>query len=286
MAKCGSLGTTGSRALVRKIIFQKLTSGLFLAIYFGAATILSSCQKTTLSNALQDGIVNGTTANGTEPFSNSVVGLATRSGTTYSIFCSGTLINTNTVVTAAHCLTEMTGQNYVIFGLTTSSKVVQSRAVAKQAAHEGYLPNSPDDAKDIFDIGVVQFEGAAPEGFHPVGILPYENMLKDGSEVLLAGYGVDSGTTQSNSGTLRYTNVKIQNSVYGRTEVMTDETATGSCNGDSGGPAMIEVNGKYFVWGTTSRGDSACAKDGIYTKITSYRGWIDQKLRGFAEHQY
>jgi len=284
MANCRSQGTTGSHGssggLIRKNIFQKLTSGLLLTTTFGSALILSSCQKLNFDRALQTGIINGTAANGTEPFSNSVVGLATQSNNAYSIYCSGTLINANTVVTAAHCLTDMTGQTYVIFGLTASSKILQSRAIVRRAAHEGYLPDSPDDSKDIFDIGVVQFDDAAPAGFTPVSILPDESLLKDGSEVLLAGYGVDNGATQSHAGTLRYTNVKIQNSGYGRTEIMTDETATGSCNGDSG---MIEVNGKYFVWGTTSRGDSACAKDGIYTKITSYREWIDLKLKDFSE---
>jgi secreted trypsin-like serine protease len=245
-----------------------------------------ACQRNqqSKSGVFSSGIVNGTDANGTEAWYGSVIGIGTKSslGNGYEIFCSGSLIDEKTIVTAAHCLDYMGVGAYVIFGSNQGGKDVQGRQIVKAAFHEKFDENFPEEARDVFDIGVAQFDGGLPTGFKPLDILPDDTALATGTDVVLAGFGVTNGNSQEGAGILRYTTVKIQDGAYGKTEIETDETKNGSCNGDSGGPGLINVSGKWYIWGTTSRGDSACAKDGVYTKVTAYRDWILQKEKSWA----
>lgn len=259
-----------------------IISSLFLLSAFFCLS-LTACQASHRANTqgqYNSGIVNGTDADGQEAWYGSVIGIATKNATTqsYDIFCSGTLIDEKTIVTAAHCLDYNGVGSYVVFGKNQSGTDVQGRMIVQAAFHEKFISNFPEDARDIYDIGVAQFSGGLPSGFHPAPILPDDTLLTTGADILLAGYGITDGTTQMGAGILRYTTVKIQNAAYGKTEVQTDERNNGSCNGDSGGPGLINVNGQYYVWGTTSRGDDACKNNGIYTKVTDYRDWIQNKL--------
>lgn len=58
-------------------------------------------------------------------------------------------------------------------------------------------------------------------------------------------------------------------------------TSSTACYGDSGGPAVVSVNGNWQLVGATSRAGgrntSTCGADGVlYTSIPAFRGWIDQ----------
>jgi secreted trypsin-like serine protease len=245
-----------------------------------------SAQKAAISNGGQSaGIVNGTDDTGTEKWAGTVIGLATKSysGEGYSIFCSGTLISKNTIVTAGHCVEAMYGDTYVVFGLGETATNVQGRKIVKSATHDKYgTVEITETAKDVFDIGMAQFEGDLPAGYKPAEILPDDTILKTGAQIVLVGYGVTNGSSQTGSGILRHVAVPIRDGAYGVSEIQTDEVAAGSCNGDSGGPGFVEQNGQIYLWGTTSRGDSACHDNGIYTKVTYYRDWVTAKMNTWA----
>ena len=49
-----------------------------------------------------------------------------------------------------------------------------------------------------------------------------------------------------------------------------DRTAGGTCNGDSGGPALVTVNGTEYVAGLTSYGDKTCARFDIHTAVQDF----------------
>ncbi|CAM1300080.1 Uncharacterised protein g2603 [Pycnogonum litorale] len=56
---------------------------------------------------------------------------------------------------------------------------------------------------------------------------------------------------------------------------------TDSCHGDSGGPLMATVNGKWTVIGIISYGARNCAepnKPGVYTDISDYVQWINSVM--------
>ncbi|MFJ7335898.1 trypsin-like serine protease [Streptomyces sp. NPDC101110] len=63
-------------------------------------------------------------------------------------------------------------------------------------------------------------------------------------------------------------------------ELCLKATPTGSsCHGDSGGPAIVRLDGKWRLIGATSRGDEACGMShAIYTDVTVFRSWISEAV--------
>ncbi|CAL4207296.1 unnamed protein product, partial [Meganyctiphanes norvegica] len=58
-----------------------------------------------------------------------------------------------------------------------------------------------------------------------------------------------------------------------------------SCKGDSGGPLIVEVNGRYKQVGIVSGGPPDCRGPGVYTRITKYRKWIrTYSLKGLCTY--
>lgn len=54
-----------------------------------------------------------------------------------------------------------------------------------------------------------------------------------------------------------------------------------SCNGDSGGPLLAEVNQRFYIEGIVSFG-AVCGTEGwpgIYTRVSRYRDWIEGNIR-------
>jgi secreted trypsin-like serine protease len=277
-----------NQKLAKSSLMSLMTMSTFavLVLVMGACSADKQVQNSGIGTSHNaTGIVNGTDDTGTETWAGTVIGLGTKTyvGNGYTIFCSGTLVGKNTIVTAGHCVEAMYGDAYVVFGLGENAANVEGRKIIKSATHEKYGSVVIDEsAKDVFDIGMAEFEGDLPAGFKPAQILPDDTVLKNGATILLVGYGVTSGAIQTGSGVLRHTSVPIRDEAYGISEIQTDEVAAGSCNGDSGGPGFIEQNGQIYLWGTTSRGDSGCVNNGIYTKVTYYRDWLNQKLNTWA----
>jgi len=58
------------------------------------------------------------------------------------------------------------------------------------------------------------------------------------------------------------------------------EAASGGCNGDSGGPLVCEMAGKWYLHGAVSFGRENCPTTHytVFTRITSYRSWILEKI--------
>lgn len=227
--------------------------------------------------------MNGTVMTGQEPFAPAIVGLGRKTQQGYHVFCTGTLINASTVVSAAHCLfsreaNPRDGELYVVFGLTEKNGGLEARKMLRKTFHERYVPAHKNDEVDIFDISLAQFEGEAPAGYHPLKLLLEDQALQARTRVVFAGYGFNNVNPPGGNGTLRFTTVLLKDTHSAGTEVLADERFSGTCNIDSGGPGFIKLGDEYFVWGITSRGDPGCVGEGHYTKIPSYLGWIQNRL--------
>jgi hypothetical protein len=55
------------------------------------------------------------------------------------------------------------------------------------------------------------------------------------------------------------------------------------CEGDSGGPAFATVNGADTMVGIVSHGDGQCAAHAFYTRVDTYRAFIDGAIAAFGE---
>jgi secreted trypsin-like serine protease len=126
------------------------------------------------------------------------------------------------------------------------------------------------------------------------------NDIEKASTVQLVGYGATNPTGTANYGTRREAPQVVPSPIlspkwpanadrYGcdpKLEFVCgpNKTGTDSCNGDSGGPASIKINGKEYIAGVVSRdivvngSEGLCGQGGIYTRVDQYEQWIKETM--------
>src|SRR6185437_2455079 len=222
-----------------------------------------------------DFIVGGTLVSPNDP-----VAATTVLVTDGNFICTGSLIDTDMVVTAAHCTAAQVSDLRIVFA-TDINKLNQSevRAITGLQANPGWQGENSTGA-DQHDIALMRIDGSLPAGYHPANLLSASDSsaLRKGETAVLAGYGITDAQSQDGAGVLRKVDVKISKQL-GKTEVILDQRdGKGACHGDSGGPAFT-ADGQ--LWGVTNRGypDNApddCVHYAVYTRIQAYASWIAQ----------
>lgn len=205
--------------------------------------------------------------------------------------CTGSIIASNIILTAAHCIEGQPKDYAVVFERNVDDLKLVPHAVESFVAHEGFDGDNIFREKDTKDIALIKLAENIPSTHKVIPFLASTSSLKKGYQVILAGYGLNRVSqnifgelTGSGDGVLRKTKVRIQNPRYSPTEIQLDQTRnTGACNGDSGGPAYLSVNGQLFLWGVTSRGTVGCHKDVIYTNALAHSQWIQQHIQALDQ---
>jgi secreted trypsin-like serine protease len=195
--------------------------------------------------------------------------------------CTGTLIEENIVLTAAHCIKGDEKKIVVFFGSELQGEVV-GRRVIKAVVHPRYRPHRTFSTADV---AILQFSGSTPDGFSPLEMLSDPSELKAGTEILMAGYGLSDTVEQTGSGVLRWVLGQVHQDLWSKSEatVMQSLKTGGVCSGDSGGPAMALVNDRWVVWGVTSRGlttgEGICVNETYFTRVDKYEQWIAETIQ-------
>lgn len=239
-----------------------------------------------------DSIIGGNPVEGAEREAKSTVALYLDLNREAFLFCSGTLIAPNLILTAAHCLAdvaneldmsenELTQILKVGFGLPIVNSAQDARvkfvSAEKIKYHEQYKMGINPSSEAMYDIGLIKLAGVAPEGFTPVTLGTTEQLTK-GKKVTVSGYGIVNGFTKDHATELRKVELKIGNP----RETLTQFTHSlsffkGICNGDSGGPMYVENADKsYSVLGVVSWGLAFCSIKGVYTNVPYFAPWIIQ----------
>lgn len=204
--------------------------------------------------------------------------------------CGGSIINECTVLTAAHCVSEINRlQLSIRVGSSRNDKGGYTVQVREIIFHENFwVPPARNQARD--DLALLRLasrlsfiKSRAPG---PVALFKKMERLEPGTMVKIAGWGYLGENTlvkylQSVEVPMFATELcNYSYNLYGQ-GIFKGQICTwyeggrkDACNGDSGGP--LTLGNKQL--GIVSYG-SACASDllpTVYTEIAYHRDWIDR----------
>ena len=180
--------------------------------------------------------------------------------TTAELFCSGVLIAPRVVLTAAHCtsLHPLAGSR-VYAGTAVATDPGQRLTVAAVRRHPSWTADDPR----ANDIALLVLEEPAPFAPIPPIAMPLDGSFV-GTTVRVVGFGKDDAGAV---GTKRHGTATV--TALGATTFQIAAAPAMSCEGDSGGPILVERGGQTRVAGVTSFGDAAC-RVGTNTRVDAY----------------
>jgi len=283
---------------VRKFVKGSLWTSL-LAALVAALLLLVSFGSTQSARAADDPTYNTRIIGGTAvpdgKYKFVAALLNTNNGSTafQQQFCGGTLIDRDSVLTAAHCVYgESASPLRVTVGRTVlDSNQGQKRAVSRIFVHPYYNP-SLDEA---YDAAVLKLSRPV-SGIAPVKLATSsQNFLETpGRNATVAGWGntnkqsPDMSEPDYYANRMREAQVPLVSdstarSVYGSyyfsgLMVAAGQEGKDTCQGDSGGPMFARADGKYTQIGITSfgAGCGAAGYPGVYAEVnaSSIRNFI------------
>lgn len=240
------------------------------------------------------GIVGGTTAEPSDEHIEHTVLITGKYENGNFFNCSGTVIDEDIILTAAHCI-GVKDTMKITFGESPIHEgaidIMKVKAVLPHTEYEKETKDSPIRN----DIALIQMDGPSPDNFAPA-VLPWKSRerVTTFSKVIVYGYGITSGVVKNGklntktAGVLRTTQLNILKDVVAEDIFAANQReGKGICSGDSGGPAFIRGN---VVVGVISRGltddpdhpqyadDDLCNYESIFTRVAYYKTWIEDGI--------
>jgi secreted trypsin-like serine protease len=205
--------------------------------------------------------------------------------------CGGSLIRSDVILTAAHCVDGRAPESYDIWigqtNLIEAETEGQKHTISKIFVHELY-----GSSRLQYDIALIFLE--TPSDQPTVSLFSNQlSPLIENDSLEVAGWGLtDINNSKVPSAlqevTLDYFSPETCQAAYG--DVITpDMLCAGKlqgdkspCYGDSGGPLVVERDNELLQVGIVSWG-AQCGqrnKSGVFARVSYFSGWIDKHLNG------
>ena len=194
--------------------------------------------------------------------------------------CSGVVVAPRVVVTAAHCLTELTDP---VFHVQLGSDVkapTRSIAVTRAVAYPRY-GGPGDDQRAGLDLAVLLL--AEDAGVAPVALPADDDGVAVGTSIEIVGFGETSADDPATAGQ-RHRVTTAVDAVCDRLLAAGDDAHV-ACGGDSGGALLATAgDGIPRLVGIVAFGVKAhCAAPVYATRIAPYRNFIQSFIDGTGD---
>ncbi|XP_053137310.1 chymotrypsin-like elastase family member 2A [Hemicordylus capensis] len=202
--------------------------------------------------------------------------------------CGGTLIATNWVMTAAHCISSSRTYRVYLgkYNLTASEKGSVAATPAKIIVHPNW-----DSSRVRNDIALIKLAEhvTLSDQIQPACLPQANSILANNFACYVTGWGrlITNGPSPQvlqQGRLLVVDHATCSKSGWWGSTVKTNMVCAGgdgkisSCNGDSGGPLNCKSSGKWEVHGVVSFGSAlGCnyyQKPSVFTRVSAFNTWI------------
>jgi len=193
--------------------------------------------------------------------------------------CTGTLLNPNTVLTAAHCFDKMNISTITLFrslNMNTERSLQMRISPHQVILHPNYLASN----KESSDFAIIKLSQVFPDHQN----LHYPALLAESSTEYYGvyGYGFDENNQQGVLKKVFKTKNDLVPSIGPEFISLNQSTGGGICHGDSGAPLIVNINEKLYV---IAINDSVigpkgreCYGKSIFSKIEPVMDWINSNM--------
>jgi secreted trypsin-like serine protease len=209
--------------------------------------------------------------------------------------CTGALLSDRVVVTAAHCLDDLTAENIAVGqpGAAADPQKAKTVPVIGFKVHESYRPGDTGARAGTNDLALLLL--AAPMGGTRV-LLPTQKVLTrtERTKLSMYGYGLDEKGRPASG--LRMATVRdmttavatnpppyrydLDNLIPAGGYRQKLSRYAGACTGDSGGPLVLQEGGRTYLIGVTSyvfaNKDGGCDASfaSSFLRVSAKSAWI------------
>ncbi len=296
----GSISMKDSSSIIGKRLIMKKSqlasfSAALTAFALNACSVSDESAKGPGVDQRAASIINGEFESGF-PAIGALVDYERDSGRLLSEFCSATLIRSNWLLTAAHCLAHLPDPQEFVFLTGEIAIEGEPDAQSTYSVPDGssthtvkrYI-NHPAYRRSLVgvpDIALVELDEPISD-IAPIPIFTGDLQDYIGTTTKSVGYGVTYASSVEYESRKRSADLRLEG-VFDSTYYTTGVN-TGVCYGDSGGPNLVSVEGEWQVagihasmysWGDYENidGSDTCLAPTGHTHVESLRSWIYQQL--------